>query len=66
MISTITLRCPRCKRIMEAQRESHDPEKATIAEVLCPECADETMAFEPTTDYYDDQGNPVDWWAENK
>lgn len=67
----ITLWCPNCKRTMVADRERHDPPRAVVAEILCPECCDELLAHEPTTDYRDKDGKYISfeegcaWWAEN-
>jgi hypothetical protein len=48
---------------MDTPREAYDPETATVAETLCPECIDATLAHEPGTDYFDANGDEVDWFT---
>ena len=67
----ITLVCPNCHMTMEADRMSYDPPRAAVAEILCPECCDDLLAHEPTTDYKDKDGEYItfeevtDWWDRN-
>lgn len=49
---TIDLYCPNCKRTLKDQaRRYGDPDSAVIAEILCPECCDSTMAHEPIPEF---------------
>lgn len=60
MKGKIHLRCPECGRKMSnVDREEFDPPDAFLAEILCGECADSVGAMEPTTLYFDRQGNEV-------
>lgn len=70
-MKTIILQCPNCNRTMVADKERHDPPRATTAIILCPECCDELLAHEPTTDYLDKDGEYItneeiwNWWDSN-
>lgn len=55
----IRLRCPHCRKMTVAKRQPEDPDRAYVAEILCPECVEETSAHEPPTYYFDTKGKEL-------
>lgn len=38
MSEKIKLRCPKCEKTTEVDRDPTDPQRAVLAEIQCPEC----------------------------
>lgn len=58
------LRCPKCLDSMACPRGEHDPEDATVCEIICPSC-DDGDRHEPR--YFRCDGTETLWkpaWAE--
>ena len=59
MAATLRLRCPNCKREVDALREDYDPKSAVVGLTLCPECLDRLNGRDPETWYLDKDGNEI-------
>jgi hypothetical protein len=63
-MNTINLKCPHCgKQVNNVERAEWDPPQATLLVIPC-ECTQGCKI--EGGDYYDKEGNEVDWFEWNK